>query len=333
MLFGTLLSTFLSGNSLVSWGIVKSWFLVPLILFFLAWQVIEKEKINRIFMAYFFSAFFVALISCGYYLANFLTYDNRLAGIFNSPNYLAMYLAPAIVIFIFQKNKVKSGYFLFFVPIVMVLFLTYSYSAWFSILTSLIILVLIKNKNISKKIAIIGIIILALFLSQLNNKKMIDLLTANSRSSLASRMMIWKASVKIIEDNFIFGIGPGNFQKTYLEYQKFYPPYLEWAVPHPNNLYLTWWLYGGIMGMVGFLGLAFFFLRDVSREVHPMEYPAMRDNFTKQNLFHRVKKEPNDVLFVALGIMLIILIHGIFDTTYFKNDLAIIFWLNFLVLK
>ena len=124
--------------------------------------------------------------------------------------------------------------------------------------------------------------------------------------------MIWQASKKMIENNFVFGIGPGNFQKTYLEYQKFYPPYLEWAVPHPNNLYLAWWLYGGILGVVGFLGLVFFFLRDV---------------------LEKSKKEPRQVLFVALGIMLVILSHGIFDTTYFKNDLAIIFWLNFLVLK
>ncbi|MDO9231226.1 MAG: O-antigen ligase family protein [bacterium] len=312
MFLGILLSTFFSGNQLQSWGIIKSWFLVPLILFFLTWNIIEKEKINQIFLVYSFSAFFVALISCGYYIANFLTYDNRLAGIFNSPNYLAMYLAPAIIILIFQKNKLKIGYFLFSIPILVALFFTYSYSAWFSVVASLIVLVLIKNKNIFKKIAIIIIIILALFLSQLNSKKLTDLLSANPRSSLASRRMIWQASGKMIENNFIFGIGPGNFQRTYLEYQKFYPPYLEWAVPHPNNSYLTWWLYGGMLGAVGFLGVVFLFLRDVSI---------------------RSKKEPRQVLFVALGIMLVILIHGIFDTTYFKNDLAIIFWLNFLVLK
>jgi len=34
-----------------------------------------------------------------------------------------------------------------------------------------------------------------------------------------------------------------------------------------------------------------------------------------------------------LGVMLYVLVHGIFDTTYFKNDLAVVFWLNFLALK
>ena len=26
------------------------------------------------------------------------------------------------------------------------------------------------------------------------------------------------------------------------EYQKHFPPYLEWAVPQPHNLYLAFWL-------------------------------------------------------------------------------------------
>ncbi|MFZ2975161.1 MAG: O-antigen ligase family protein [Candidatus Moraniibacteriota bacterium] len=310
MFSGILLSTFFSGNQLQSWGIIKSWFLMPLALFFLAWNIIEKEKIKNVFLVYFFSAIAVAIISLGYFILNQLTYDGRLAGIFNSPNYLAMYLAPAIIIALAQAKSFRI--FIGLIFILIAFYFTYSYAAWASVVATFIIIMFIK-KNISfKKIALISITTLLLLFSQLNNKKFTDLLVNDQRSSLASRIMIWKASEKMIEDSFVFGIGPGNFQKMYLEYQKFYPPYLEWAVPHPNNLYLTWWLYGGILGLMGFLGLAFSFLRDI---------------------FKRSKKEPRQVLFVALGIMLVILSHGIFDTTYFKNDLAIVFWLNFLVLK
>lgn len=34
----------------------------------------------------------------------------------------------------------------------------------------------------------------------------------------------------------------------------------------------------------------------------------------------------------SLGIMFYFLLHGLVDTTYFKNDLAVIFWLNFMML-
>ncbi|HAT73744.1 MAG: O-antigen polymerase [Candidatus Moranbacteria bacterium GW2011_GWF2_36_839] len=316
MFLGVLLSTFFSGNSTESWGIIKSWFLVPIMLFFLIERIVEKEKAEYAFWAYFFSATMVVIISLGYLILNQLTYDGRLAGIFNSPNYLAMYLAPAIIIALEQWQNLKRNFkniiILCLSSILVAFYLTYSYAGWISVIVAIMIIMIIKNKISFKKIGIIIAIFLLLFLSQLNSKKLTDILSANPRSSLSSRSMIWQASEKMIENNFVFGIGPGNFQKTYLEYQKFYPPYLEWAVPHPNNLYLTWWLYGGILGVIGFFGLVFFFLRDV---------------------LEKSKKEPKQVLFVALGIMLVILIHGIFDTTYFKNDLAIIFWLNFLVLK
>jgi len=316
MFLGVLLSTFFSGNSTESWGIIKSWFLVPIMLFFLIERIVEKEKAEYAFWAYFFSATMVVIISLGYLILNQLTYDGRLAGIFNSPNYLAMYLAPAIIIALEQWQNLKRNFkniiILCLSSILVAFYLTYSYAGWISVIVAIMIIMIIKNKISFKKIGIIIAIFLLLFLSQLNSKKLTDILSANPRSSLSSRSMIWQASEKMIENNFVFGIGPGNFQKTYLEYQKFYPPYLEWAVPHPNNLYLTWWLYGGILGVIGFFGLVFFFLRDV---------------------LEKSKKEPRQVLFVALGIMLVILIHGIFDTTYFKNDLAIIFWLNFLVLK
>ena len=98
MFLGVLLATFFGGNSAESWGIIKSWFLVPMMLFFLTGRIVEKEKTGYVFLAYFFSATIVAIISLGYLILNQLTYDGRLAGIFNSPNYLAMYLAPAIII-------------------------------------------------------------------------------------------------------------------------------------------------------------------------------------------------------------------------------------------
>jgi O-antigen ligase len=117
--------------------------------------------------------------------------------------------------------------------------------------------------------------------------------------------MIWQSAGKILEDNPTWGIGPGNFQEKYLEYQKYYPPYLEWAVPHPHNLYLAFYLYSGILGLAAFLLSIFFWLKKIMAQ----------------------KKEAT--VLVALGIIAYFLLHGMVDTTYFKNDLAVIFWLAF----
>jgi O-antigen ligase len=324
---GLILSAFFSGNNVQSWGIIKSWFLFPILLVFLAGAVLENKEIKKVFWVYFLSAAGVSIISLGYFLNGQVSYDDRLASVFISPNYLAMYLAPVVImgLEIIANRKKENGNFKFwpknskeiiflteFTAILITFYFTYSYAAWMAVLGSFLIVSIIKNKINAKKILVAVIVFAVLFISQLNNKKMVGLLTFDQRSSLASREIIWKASLKMIKNNFWLGIGPGNFQKNYLEYQKFYPPYLEWAVPHPNNLYLACWLYSGILGLVGFLSLIFFFFK---------------------NIFERIKKEPTEILFIALGAMLVILIHGILDTTYFKNDLAVIFWLNFLALR
>ena len=44
-------------------------------------------------------------------------------------------------------------------------------------------------------------------------------------------------------------------------------------------------------------------------------------------------KENSQLKLTFLALMAYIVIHGLVDTTYFKNDLAMLFWLNFLALN
>lgn len=318
ILLGFILSASIGKNYSVGLGIIKSWFFFPLLLVFLISQLIEKDRLINVFKAFYLSAFLVAVASLGYLFSGRLTYDGRLAGFFNSPNYLAMYLAPAIIVLAqnakrkTQNHSLKLKTFVYSSAIILLvaLFFTHSYTAWAAIAISLLVVEITQKKQIKidKRIWLTIFIILMFFLVQLKTTKFNDLVKYNSRSSLASRVMIWRSAGKILSDNWIWGIGPGNFQNKYLEYQKYYPPYLEWAVPHPHNLYLAFWLYGGILGFFGFISLLAVWFWEM------------------------LKKREDLLKFVALGVMLYILIHGLFDTTYFKNDLAIIFWLNFLAL-
>jgi O-antigen ligase len=108
----------------------------------------------------------------------------------------------------------------------------------------------------------------------------------------------------MIKNNPLFGIGPGNFQEKYLEYQEYFPPYLEWAVPQPHNLYLAFWLESGLVGLTGFIWIIFLFFKDNKN--------AIREN--------------REIGILFLEIMIYILVHGMVDTTYWRNDLALVFW-------
>lgn len=316
-------------NYVHSAGIIISWFLAPVAFLFLTWSVVPKGKIVDVFTAYYFSAAGVAFLALGYFLTAHLTYDGRLQGIFNSPNYLAMYLAPALITGLAQvrskKLKVESFILnlkniLWLISLVVILaafYFTYSYAAWLSTAVAVLGVLFVRGNISLRKLAPFVLILFLLVMFQMKSAKFIDLITNDPRSSLASRVMIWKSAAKMIASHPVFGIGPGNFQNIYLEYQKYYPPYLEWAVPHPHNLYLAFWLYGGVLGLAGFLAILYFFFCDIWRRLRvAAEAPS--------------QSVSKDMLYVSLGIMLYILLHGLFDTTYFKNDLAVVFWLCFL---
>lgn len=349
--FGFILSILANKNYTEGLGIMKSWLFFPVLFVFLASQAVKKENILNIFFALYFSVFFVSVIAIFCLMSGNLTYDGRLQAFFNSPNYLAMYLAPALIVLAqVQSAKCKvQNYSLKFkvfilisgLAIIVAFYFTYSYAAWIAVALSLMAVTIFKNKKVIKNKTIIMLLlaIILLFAVQANSEKLINLKNYN-RSSLDSRMMIWRSAGKMLKENWVFGIGPGNFQDKYLEYQKYYPPYLEWAVPHPHNLYLAFWLYGGIIGLMGFLWLLVLWFKDIMSAVNPHTkiITAIPVNKYQKKINSNLSyKDAVDfgvgVKFITLGIMAYILIHGLADTTYFKNDLAILFWLNFLVLK
>lgn len=328
ILGGLIISTLANGEYRMGLGIIKGWFVVPLMFSWVLYAGSKNERnLKNVIEWLYWGIFGVAVVSLGYYFLGELTYDGRLRGFYLSPNHLAMYLAPAVFIGIYlinlqlppakawywragtthnlQRSKIK----LFIIGasslvLLAALYLTCSYAAWTAVILSLIITAAIISRKISKKAILTGLIIILLILiSQWNTEKSGNL-KEFSRSSLESRIMIWKASSKILSDNPIWGIGPGNFQNKYLEYQKYFPPYLEWAVPQPHNLYLAFWLQTGIPGLLGFLIVVLMWLKQMLQ----------------------IQKN-SQLAMMLLAIMIYILLHGLLDTPYWKNDLAIIFWI------
>ena len=109
------------------------------------------------------------------------------------------------------------------------------------------------------------------------------------------RLEIYEVAAGLISERPLVGVGPGLFQAYY---QTEGPEILErapmeWNIPHPHNVFFAFWLGAGLLGFLAFLVLL------VLAHVR-LTYPV-----------------------IALwGI----LIHGFFDTPFWKNDLAMVFW-------
>ena len=319
ILLGLTISTIENNTATRSLGIIKSWFVVPMFFSFLLATLPQRDYTKALILRCLFaSILLVAAISITYAFFGIFTYDGRLKAFFLSPNHLAMFVAPGIFVGIYLMRKARDSrailqYSLLVLSlafIIIVFFLTKSYSAWIAVFFAYPILMLFSRSGFFRYLSRVGafIFIFALLIStQIGTEKFLAATHISERSSLASRVMIWKSAAKIIGDNPLWGIGPDMFQEKYLEYQKYFPPYLEWAVPQPHNLYLAFWLQTGIVGLLGF------FLLIISA-------------FRKIGTLAKNKKTAALAVLIAVYLTSV-LIWGVADTPYWKNDLAFVFWI------
>jgi len=243
------------------------------------------------------------------------TYDGRLKGFYSSANYLAMYLSPLLVLslslFLFTKKRIYRLALSAAIGLMAVaVYLTCSYGAFLGLLAALIFwgLFLLKRKKSFGWAAPVFLVVVLFLALQAPTDKFQGFLDL-SYPSLKSRLAIWQSALEIAKDHSLVGIGPGMFQAYYLAYQPRFEPYPEWAAPQPHNLWLAFWLQTGLIGLVGFIWLLIGFFRKTAQ-------------YLGSN-----KKEIRFLGLILGGAMLVVLIHGLVDTTYWKNDLAVLFWL------
>jgi len=304
-------------------GIIKSWVIIPILFFLALINLFSKKDLKNIFIFFWVPVLLVSLwgvmqktglIGLLSYqrqdMASFSPYiqSGRMFGPFESPNFLAMFLVPLLLILI----STFSRRILILVPQiaiwalgVYVVFLTSSKGGEIALLVSLAIIIFcyISRRATNKKIkiALYSFFLLLILLAGIFFSKKIA-----SSSSNEDRLEIYRYSIQLISNHPIVGIGPGNFQSEVAEISKNDVNFQNYGLPyalHAHNLFLNVWLSFGVLGLLSFLLLLI-------------------------EVFLRLwRRHDQDYSLPLFGAILAILIHGLFDTTYFKNDLSIIFWM------
>jgi len=316
LLLGVSIATAFSWDIRLSAGIWKAWFVDPILFFVVFITVIKKEDVKNVFKCLVFSGVVVAMIALVYLICGNLNYQGRLQGIFNSPNYLAMYLAPMLIILMFLSKEIQSQkgtrqrpsealrsvsaspltmrlglreVFLAieFLTILVVLFFTKSFGVLLGILVAIGFGVMVHLYNKNKKKLLLGIIFAMFALIMVIGWAKIGSL--EGLRSFDARFVIWEKAIDVIVQYPFTGIGPGTFES-------YFPPYPKWGVPQPHNVFLAFLIQTGLVGLVGFVLILIWFYKN-----------------NVKNL-------------TLLCLMTYILAHGLVDTTYWKNDLSLMFW-------
>lgn len=235
----------------------------------------------------------------------------RSLGIFSHPNANALFVAPLLALllpFIWQAWKQNhenfKKIFLTLGLLIGGLGLLFSMSRAGYLALAIVISIFLFQKLSKLQLVctfIIGVVAIIGLLNFLPIVKYRLTHAAFKDNASSARLELWKGGVKLLKQNPIFGFGLGGFSR---EYSKLNINPIYGTHTSPHNIFLHFWLETGLLGLLSISSI-FIFL-------------VWQSFFQKSATLNQT----------ALGLFVIaIIIHGLFDIAYFKNDLALTFWL------
>lgn len=128
---------------------------------------------------------------------------------------------------------------------------------------------------------------------------------SNSSNTLVGRFELWRVSLQMLQHHVPFGAGLSGFAQTIAPYWD--PTHIDRFI-YPHNIVLTFWSETGLLGLAAFAWIMF-------------------TGFASS--WRGWRQGASDWRALQLGIVLAlvaVIVHGLVDVPYFKNDLALEFW-------
>ncbi len=305
----------------IAFGILKGWIVAPLLMFSLfAFFLREEKDFRQLLNFYTLSCMPLALWALYQVITrHYITDDARASGPFISANYLALYLTPAVFYTFTRLKDFAFDAFMAFIALSLALLFTKSYAAIMAVIIAVICYLSLRYRLFSRKRLYFGIIAFSLavilIVIFLDPVKWQTFTVITERTSSAVRLEVYQIAMRLIAEHPFLGLGLGQFPVFYqLEAPRIlgHAPY-EWNMLHPHNLFLAFWLNLGLIGLAAFLWIIVLCIRKI--------WPLVK-TFHKHTLDSFVQ-----IKVIAFFMLFIIIFHGFFDTPFFKNDLALLFWL------
>lgn len=328
LLIAALISTWTSPDHRVALGEFKAFFIDPLIVFWLVVTFLRQEDFGWVFWGLAGSSVIVSVHAVIQKIIGNVTADGRVVGIFGySPNYLALFLTPLIALaaarslelmtkkidIAHKMPKIIIGWAVVVLGLIALNF-SGSRAAFLALAGGLVFYLIIhfwaqiKSKLWLKTIIAVFIIAMIAFAWQANkpNFNLSPATGGRITSSNNIRAQIWQATWELGLKHPLLGVGLGNFQNAFNELTKNRTNFTAYITPwalSPHNIFLDFWLNTGILGLVAFIWILFIFY------------------------LKGLKDYQNPIKVFLMTAMTALILQGLVDTPYFKNDLSLIFWL------
>lgn len=298
-------------DTMAALGIWKAYLIEPILLFLVIRTTIKtKADIAWIFVALGVSAIVVSIFAIIQYLTGIglpIPWDieRRVTSFYDFPNAVGLFLGPIVaigVVHLFRPINEAA--------------ISITAQRWFwGIVFLLGSATIVLSKTEAALVAIPAAVLLVSFLykharrftipfaiilavATLTIPKVQEKLLLQDYSGTI-RLSQWRETAELLKDNVIFGVGLSGYPAALVPYHE--DTWIE-IFQYPHNIILNIWVELGLLGLVAFVLLAL-------------------------TVLHRFWKNRDDVVAIIVFVALLeMLIHGLVDVPYFKNDLAILTW-------
>lgn len=325
ILIGSFLGMVVSANQPHAFGIFKAYFVEPILfLIVFVYEVRTRKELERVFLLLGALTILVGLIALWQYLtgagilnpfwANPL--HRRVTTFFGYPNAASLLVGPIVAFYLGYLLKANAPLLKIYMVLViifgLIVIITAKTAGALLAIATIMWLILFLYRNTRSLIVALSVIMITLAINtsqlqggwtQFRDRVARDYLDLRA-SSLEIRISQWKETIRLIADRPIFGAGLAGYQQAVQPYHRH--QFLEIYL-YPHNLILNFWTEVGLIGLVGFVWLL----------------------VATGGGIARIRRREN--LYFKYGLLLawlVILIHGMVDVPYFKNDLSVL-WMLF----
>ncbi len=309
----------ISPDHLGALGIYRAYFIEPVALFYIAIDLVRTPQQFRVILfGLAIGATIFALMNLGAWAIALAHHQVIQTGdapeaLYTSPNAVAMYLEPPLAIAagfgLYADNGRDRRIAIACLVFVLAAVVFTLSRAGLLTLTVLALVAIITMPQRRLKLALLGGAVLGaiavLQIPYIQTRFFRQLDPTYNQNTFEGRLQIWSDTLHMLRDHPILGAGLRAYTQVMAPYVSTH------RIPelYPHNVYLAMWSEIGLLGLAAFVALLVMLL-----------WRGWR-GFYRAHDFARPLLWGTSAAFVAIAV------HGFFDTPYYKNDLAVEFWI------
>jgi O-antigen ligase len=181
------------------------------------------------------------------------------------------------------------------------LLLSLSRAGWLGLAAIILVYLIFAANAKIRKTVFAAVVVIIIVIVSVPNLRWRFILPFYGEKSSVSRLSLWQTGIKGIKESPVLGLGLTGFSRQWTTLNT--DPGLTDTHNFPHNIFLDLWVETGLIGLISLTGLIGLYI-------------------------YRGLKNRQDLIKLGVSLFLIaLLVQGQIDNPYFKNDLAMVFWI------